>query len=990
MVLAGLAIPLDAESPFVGKRIAEIRYEPAGLLAPQDLEKAQRMKPGAPLDLDEVGRTIDRLFATGRFEDIQVDAEPSGPDGVTLRFLTKPAWFVGHVGVEGKSTVSPNPGQLANASQLNAGAAFQDADLDAAKALLKDLLESNGLYQATIEPRVERDLRTQTVNITFELNPGKRAKYAEPIVSGTPGLPQAAILRATGWRMRILNKWRTVTQERTSAGVAGILKKYQRQDRLTASIKQEKPEYLADENRVRERLDINRGPKLQVKALEAKVSKLRLRAYVPVYDEGAADRDLLVEGARNLRGYFQSLGYYDASVDFRPVQRKPDLLTVEYVIAQGPRYKLAHVGIEGNRYFNADVLRERMFLEPASLQYRHGRYSEGFLRKDEEAIANLYKANGFRGVKVTSAVENPYRGKANTLGVTFQVAEGPQWFVDELKVTGADADGSEGLVAGLSSSKGQPYSEVNIANDRNFLLASYYARGYPEAAFDYAAEPAGEPNRVKLTYRIAEGDKQFVRGVLLQGLTSTKEKLVLGHLRLAEGDPLSPTAVTAAQKKLYDLGVFAKVDASIQDPAGKADYKFVLYDFEEAQRYSVKVGIGAEIAQFGGTTNSLSSPGGSTGFSPRGSLDVTRLNVAGTGQSISLRGRISNLEQRASIEYVAPRLFDRGGFREGTNVTFSLLYSNTRDVRTFSSKRQEASVQAQRQLSRSLSGIFKFSYRKVSTGDVVIPALLVPQLLQPIRLGILSANFVQDKRDDPADAHRGVYNTIDLGLSANFFGSQRSFSRLLAKNATYHRLGKKLVIARQLQFGAISPFHQPAGISADDSVPLPERFFGGGSSSHRGFPFNQAGPRDLGTAVNNQTVSTQPTGFPLGGNALLFNTVEARFPMVGDNIGGVLFWDAGNVFKNLGEVTFRSTQKNPRDFDYMVHAAGFGIRYKTPIGPVRLDLAYSINPPSYVGFKGTQAELLTCNPAAAPVGVCQGVKQSIGHFQFSFSIGQAF
>jgi outer membrane translocation and assembly module TamA len=140
-------------------------------------------------------------------------------------------------------------------------------------------------------------------------------------------------------------------------------------------------------------------------------------------------------------------------------------------------------------------------------------------------------------------------------------------------------------------------------------------------------------------------------------------------------------------------------------------------------------------------------------------------------------------------------------------------------------------------------------------------------------------------------------------------------------------------------------------------------------------------------------MATLPTGFPLGGNALFFNTFELRFPLLGSNIGGVIFHDAGNVFTSIGDITLRASQHNLQDFDYMVHAVGFGIRYKTPVGPVRVDLAYSINPPSYVGFSGTVSQLLACNPNL-PLNqlpaVCTPVQQSVSHFQFSFSIGQAF
>jgi outer membrane protein assembly factor BamA len=323
---------------------------------------------------------------------------------------------------------------------------------------------------------------------------------------------------------------------------------------------------------------------------------------------------------------------------------------------------------------------------------------------------------------------------------------------------------------------------------------------------------------------------------------------------------------------------------------------------------------------------------------------------------------------------------------DGRNITFTALWDNTFNVRTFASKREEGSVQLSQKFSKSLTGLFRYSYRRVSVSDVIIPVLLVPQLLAPVRIGMLSFNLAQDRRDNPADPHRGIYNTADIGLSAKFFGSQRSFGRVLLRNATYYRLTKTVVLARQTQFGVITPFAAPAGLSERESVPLPERFFGGGADSLRAFPYNQAGPRDVGTALVPGGPSSQPTGFPLGGNALFFNNVEVRFPFIGENIQGVLFHDMGNVFSTISNISFRFHQRNLQDFDYAAHAVGFGVRYRTPIGPIRGDLAYSINPPSFVGFKGTPAELLQCT-AATP---CQGVKQNVSHFQFFFSIGQTF
>ena len=495
---------------------------------------------------------------------------------------------------------------------------------------------------------------------------------------------------------------------------------------------------------------------------------------------------------------------------------------------------------------------------------------------------------------------------------------------------------------------------------------------------------------MNLVYTINEGRQQYIREIVTTGLRTTRESLVNRRITAKAGDPLSPIEQTEIQKRFYDMGVFARVDTAIENPEGDTSHKYVLYNFEEANRYTLSLGVGAQLGRFGRPSGSdLSAPGGVTGFSPDFSLNVSRLNFLGLGHTVSIRGIYSSLQKVASVSYLAPRFQNV----EGRNITVSALYDHSLDVRTFASRRQEAAVQISQKFSKATTGLFRFAYRRVSVSDIVIPVLLVPQLVQPVRLGILSANFAQDRRDNPADPRRGIYNTADIGLAARYFGSERSFARLLLRNATYHRLTRTTVLARQTQLGVILPFAAPPGLTNQQSVPLPERFFGGGADSLRAFPYNQAGPRDIGEPLVPGGPASQPTGFPLGGNALLFNNVELRFPFLGQNIQGVLFHDMGNVFSTVSDISFRFRQRDLQDFNYTVHAVGFGVRYRTPIGPIRADLAYSINPPSYLGFSGTAEELLQCNPGLPPAqlpGFCQSSRQRISHFQFFFSIGHTF
>ena len=428
----------------IGRKIVDIQYSHPEILHPADLERAQPLKKGAILRLEDASDAIDQLFATGRFEDIAVETELSG-EGVIVRFVTAPARFIGGIAVQGKVSSPPGRGEVTTASRLQLGMPFQQEDLDRATNRIQRLFTSNGLYEAQITPDVHQEGPAEQVFVTFRVKSGNRAKYGMPTINGDTKLSEGAILRATGWRIPIIHIWRHVTEARTRKGVQGVLGKYQKQDRLTARVELEKLDYDAAKRKVLPRLNINPGPKVRVNAVEAKVSNRVLRRYVPVFQERAVDNDLLVEGARNLRDYFQSKGYYDVDIDFRTRPVVNDEQIIEYVIAQGQRYKMAELAIVGDKYFSEDDLRERMFMQPASFSLRRGRYSEAFRKKDEENIANLYRANGFRDVKVTSIVDRNYQGKAGQVGVTVQVEEGPQWTVEKVTIAGVvegDRDGS--------------------------------------------------------------------------------------------------------------------------------------------------------------------------------------------------------------------------------------------------------------------------------------------------------------------------------------------------------------------------------------------------------------------------------------------------------------------------------------------------------------------------------------------------------------------
>jgi outer membrane protein assembly factor BamA len=421
------------------------------------------------------------------------------------------------------------------------------------------------------------------------------------------------------------------------------------------------------------------------------------------------------------------------------------------------------------------------------------------------------------------------------------------------------------------------------------------------------------------------------------------------------------------QRRLYNLGVFDTVDTAIQNPDGDFEQKYVDIHLVEAHLYSMAVGVGAEIAKIGGSATSISNPTGVTGFAPRFDLQLTRLNMWGLGQSVAFNGRYSTIDRRAALSYTIPKFHNV----EGRNITVTGLYDNTRDILTFTAVRLQGAVQVSQRLSKATKLLYRYSWTNdhIDQSTLKIDPLLIPLYSQPSQVGLFGVNLVQDRRDNPEDAHRGIYNSLDIGLASHVFGGNKNFARFLGRNSYYKKLGGNLILASNTEFGVIRPFSTD-GIATSEYIPLPERFFGGGETTMRGFPMNQAGPRD------------PDTGFPLGGNALLFHTTELRFPLIGNDISGVIFHDMGNIYTGLGSISFSVHQNGLTDFNYMVHAVGFGIRYRTPVGPILIDLAYSINPPTFNGLQGTYDQLL--------FGGATKTVQSVSHFQYFFSIGQAF
>ncbi len=960
-------------------------------------------RSGEPLDRDKVRESIRTLFATGRFADIQAEVTPSG-DAVVLTFTTSPNFFVGAVEVEG-APGHPSANQIVNASKFQLGELYTIDKLDRALQNIRQLMQENGYYKARVTAESTSNLDTQQVNIRFHISAGEPAHIGEVKVTGHTSLSPAQIQDIAK-----MHPGDRVTAARVTNSLQHLRKKFQKQQRILAQVSIAEQKYQPVSNSVDYTYLIEPGPVVIVYTQGFHVSRGVLKREIPVYQENAVDDDLLNEGKRNLVNYLQTRGHYDSTVEIQR-ENSPDLLRIVYQINPGPTHRLDLIEITGNKYFSKPMLRQRLQIQPAGKLFSQGHYSEALLKADVANFKALYVSNGFRDVNIETKVDDNYHHVENHLAVHIQIAEGSQTLVGAFRIVGNQKIPARSFPE-LNTAQGQPYSEQNLASDREAILNYYFNHGFPHAALDITTNPsAAKANREDVTFTIDEGEQFFVDQVMIAGLDHTRRYVVQREVKISAGQPLSQQDLLDTQSKLYDLGIFNQVDTAVQNPNGTDPDKNVLVQVQEARRYTFTYGAGLEFET--GLPSGGTHPTGSTGVSPRVGFDVTRLNVGGRNQSLIFQSHVGRLQQRGLVSYEIPKVLNNDALK----LFYTIFYDNSLDVSTFTSQRLEGKIDLRQQLgklqpNRSTSITYRFEYRRVKASDFASdfsPAEF-SLLSLPAHVGGPGFTFISDHRDNPLESTRGQYFTLDAFAASSLVGSQADYGRALAQDSTYYAFGHpnhKFVFARSTTLGQEQVFGGtrvlPPGAcqvsklatacpSGTEVIPLPEVFFAGGGNSHRGFALNQAGPRD------------PDSGFPVGGTALFVNNEELRFPstslpFLGEGFGFAIFHDMGNVFtaghdmiKGLG----RWHQPDPAQclssggtansacmtyfdnvgYDYTSHAVGIGLSYKTPIGPLRFDFGYNLNPTYYFQLQ--------------PNSTTAFETQRLGHFNVFFSIGQPF
>jgi outer membrane protein insertion porin family len=936
-----------AASTESGQPVIGMRLDCDARLTLEKFSERITQRLGEPLDREKVSQSLKNLFATGRFSELRAEVEPAA-GGVELVFVTRAVYFVGVVRVEGNPSAL-EPRVLEAASRLRLGEPLRAGDLAAARQRLIAVLAENGYYEPQVQYTTHPDPDTQVAEIVFSLDPGPAARLASVAFEGHLIVPVGRLIKVTGWR-----HGSHLTSSRLERGLFRLHRFYQNEGRLRVTVGVSQRTYDPQHRTERLVVQVEAGPFVQVRIEGAPISNAKKKAILPFYRDGVVDETALDRGRQNLEDFYQRQGYYSVSVKGRlESQAEPPALDVIYTVNLGLQGTFVGYQFKGNEEVSDQELTGVLSLHPRDFIRDRGIFSHELLRHDVQMLKTLYESQGFLQAQVTPRIETDHDNSPRHLFVTLEVQEGPRTRVGKLAIRGVDAEMQKKIWPMLPMKPGEPFSPTLANRDRDLISGILGDNGYTRARVTWTASP-GDSNQVDLEYAIDPGHRETIERVVILGREHTRLGTVRRELAFHGGEPLSQSKVLDSQRQLYDLGTFSQVEIAAQDPQSYETQKTVLVNVEEARRWSIAYGGGIEFQRLGSN-----QPQGELQASPRLSLEVTRLNVGGRAQTLTLRGRLSTLEKGGAISYLVPRF----PTRRDLALRLNALADRSRDVLTFTSKRQEASVSLEKRWSEAALLVGRYTFRRVQALDISdrISEAQIPLLSRPARVALLGLSYANDHRDDPADSTDGSYSLADAGFSWTRLGSQSNFVRISGQNATYHRLGAHLIFARNTRFAVETTLGH---VDPGEEIPLPERFFMGGSESHRAFSINQAGPRDL------------ETGYPIGGNALFLNSFELRMPFAGNRLGFALFHDAGNVYSSIRRMRLlKVTQNSPTDFDYTAHAIGLGIRYRTPVGPVRLDVGYNLNPARY--------QVLNQNTQVTEV-------RRLSHFQFFLSIGQSF
>ena len=885
---------------------------------------------GEPLTNARIRNTLRDVQAAGLAPVVELYTREEG-EGFVVVLVLRPVTRVGRVAVEGE--LGLDEGDLRRAVPQQEGEALAEEKILQGVYALKDLYAENGFFDAQVQLRIQTDPRREEATVTYEVNAGPRARVSEILFDGdiAPFEP-AALLKEL--RLKAGEPYR---QRLAEDGADRLQRWLVRQQYGTARVDPPRTERLTGpEGGVRLTYPVAVGPKIMVEVQGADVDRLRRRGLLPFLGDAGYDEALVLQAVARIKTDYQQQGHYHVEVTSQEDDEE-GVLRLTLTIQPGPEYTIESIGFEDNRTFSGAQLSDLMTTSRRSLLGRlggGGRLVQSELDQDLENIRSFYALQGFARAEI-----GPARVEENgdRLRVTIPIAEGPRQRVGHIAFEGNEQIKEEDLrkliaqpvtqefdAPGLTD--GGPYHPVLQEYALNTLRLAYTLRGYVQVQVSVrtqeTAAPSGtEPGTVDLVFEILEGPQQVVDHIIVRGNRRTDSDVIRRTINLRPGDPVSDSKLLEIESQLFRLGIFSRVDAEMTRLGLGFSQRDVLIRVEEGRSRRLTYGVGYE---YDGQGN------------PRGLLGYTDNNVLGRAYSLRADLRLSQRDSRFRLVFDQPYVWQ-------LPITLtSLLFweDETRLDKPYEVTRYGARTEASRTFGKRRVSL-GLDYRRVELN--LEPGLAlsdVDRQDRPYRLASLVPSFLWDRRDDPLTPTRGWSSLLQLQYAFPVLDAEAEFLKAFGQQTWYRPLGRFGVFASSLRLGGIEPFQKLAGGDPNlpDDLPnsdvfIDERFFAGGRNTHRGYERDRLGLRNQTLVCRKPAAECAPGDYqPVGGNGLLLVNLEYQFPVFGA-FGGTVFYDTGNVWADWRDI----------DFGELKAGAGVGVRYLSPIGPIRGEVGWPLD-----------------------------------------------
>ena len=896
-LLLALANAAAGEVTFWGRTIERLSFRGDAPIEEASYARLTDLGPGRTLTERAVHDSLRNLFATGRFADLAVEAEPTA-SGALVTIVYSAAARVEKVSVVGKGIAAK--GRVVDAVATRPRDPWsEDRALAASRAALRVLAE-RGFFEAEVTPRVEPGSDETSVVVTFEVRPGRAAVPAPAAFTGGLGPLTAEQLRRAGK----LRKQKVFREAVAREDAERYTERYRSLGRSRAEVRYEGVDYDRASGRATARYAVFAGPDVVLDVTGMKESAVRRNPASPWSKGDPPDGEALDRLRAALREELQRKGYARASVEI-DVDVSAEREEVRLDAERGERWVVGRVAVEGTCAVPAKTLLAALRTRPRGLLEK-GRLVDADLAADRAAIVSIYRARGFPDARVTSvdvfAGELPYE-----LDVTFRVEEGAAAWFGRVGVEGLRTLDAGALAKGFRARRGSRFLQEDVDADLATIRTALGDGGFPDARVEarssrHAAGP-GAPAVVDVAYEVSEGAHAVFGKTILRGVRATRLSVLERELAYKEGTPFSMARLIRTQQNLERLGVFSRVDVSGLAADDGAEARSILVSVEEAKPWSLLYGFGLEYDQK--ATRALN---------PRLSLALTNSNLFGRAIAGVVEARYSRRDSQVVL-----RLADRSIFDSGLNGTITGYVAD--EIRqNYSVKRGGSFLEVGRPLVGKLRGAVRYQYELVEPDAPPDYLSQIERQDQRILINSVGASLAVDARDDPIVPTRGLFAALEGKFAFPLAAADAHFLKGFAQVAAYRPLGGGTFVA-SLRAGMTKSLVECApdanpGCLPNLDTPIVERFFAGGRTTHRAFPLD-----DLG--IEGQTLQE---GSGVGGNALLIANLEWRVPLTG-GLGLVLFADWGNVWAGPSYV-------KPAEGRW---GAGLGLHYLTPVGPFRLE-----------------------------------------------------